>query len=98
NGLAPHRRSGLGTEFGEAVSSPVREVGFVRANPSRPAVVLGVRYNDREGLIALGINVDGCCFGEEDLALRQSATPFPASDRRYAAPPPGWQQGCCVRY
>jgi len=97
---APSRRPGLGTEFGEAVSSPVREVGFIRANATRPSVVLGVRYNDRDGLVALGIDVDGCCAGPDDLAWRQSATPFPGSDRdhRYAAPPAGWRDGCCVRY
>jgi len=78
---APSRRPGLGTEFGEAVSSPVREVGFTRASATRPSVVLGVRYNDRDGLVALGIDIDGCCAGPDDLAWRQSATPFPGSDR-----------------
>jgi len=95
---APHRRPGLGTEFGEAVTSPVREVSFARANPSHPAVVLGARYNDRQGLLALGINVDGWYAGDDDLSWRQSATPFPASTDRYATPPAGWQQGCCLRY
>ena len=70
----------------------------VRANAARPAVVLGVRYNDHDGLVALGIDVDLCCVPVDDLAWRQSATPFPGSDRRYAAPPAGWQEGCCVRY
>jgi hypothetical protein len=104
-GPAPQRRPGLGTEFGEAVNSPVREVSFARANATRPSVVLGVRYNDRDGLVALGIDVDACCAPPEDLAWRQTATPFPASDRRYAAPPAGWaapsagwHEGCCVRY
>lgn len=95
---SPRRRPGLGTEFGEAVSSPVQEVSFVRASAARPSVVIGARYNDREGLIALGIDVDACCASPDDLAWRQSATPFPASDRRYAAPPSGWREGCCVRY
>src|SRR5205823_2951602 len=94
----PRRRPGLGTEFGEAVSSPVQEVSFLRASAARPAVVIGARYNDRDGLIALGIDVDACCGSPDDLAWRQSATPFPASDRRYAAPPAGWREGCCVRY
>jgi len=97
-GPAPRRRPGLGTEFGEAVSSPVQEVSFVRANASHPSVVLGARYNDRDGLVALGIDVDGCCAPTDDLAWRSSATPFPGSDRRYAAPPAGWREGCCVRY
>jgi hypothetical protein len=100
SGPRPERRPGLGTEFGESVSSPVQEVSFVRASAARPAGVLGVRYNDRDGLVALGIDVDvdGCCVPTDDLAWRGSATPFPASDRRYAAPPAGWREGCCVRY
>ena len=95
---APRRRPGLGTEFGEAVTSPVQEVSFARANVTHPVVVLGARYNDREGLLALGIDVDRCCSGDDDLSLRQTATPFPGGDRRYAAPPAGWRQGRCVRY
>jgi hypothetical protein len=90
---APRRsRPGLGTEFGEAVSSQIREVEFVRANPSEPAAVLGLRYNDRAGLIAMGIDVDGpwCC--SDDSSLRRTADPFPVSHTRYARPPSGWQQ------
>jgi len=94
---APAKRSrpGLGTEYGEAVSSQIYEVQFVRANSSRPAAVLGARYNDREGLIAMGIPVDGIddtCASDTDLRL--SAEPFPATDRRFAAPPPGWRRAC----
>ena len=90
---APRRsRPGLGTEFGEAVSSHIREVEFVRANPSEPAAVLGLRYNDRAGLIAMGIDVDGpwCC--SDDSSSRRTADPFPVSHTRYARPPSGWQQ------
>jgi hypothetical protein len=94
---SPARRPGLGTEFGEAVGSSVREVTFMRANASYPAVVLGARYNDRDGLVALGIDVEpDTCAGDwdcdRDLELRQTARPFPVSDRRYAAPPPCWQR------
>jgi hypothetical protein len=81
-------RSGLGTEFGEAVSSEIRQVEFVRAHASRPSVVLGARYNDRTGLYALGIDVDDCT--PSDLALRQSANPFPVS-RQFARPPADWR-------
>jgi hypothetical protein len=100
---APSRRSGLGTEFGEAVGSSVREVSFVRANSSSPMFVLGARYNDHDGLVALGINVDrdpyACGNGgwgcDNDLELRQTANPFPVTDRRYAAPPPCWNGYNC---
>jgi hypothetical protein len=96
------RRPGLGTEFGEAVGSAVREVAFVRANANTPYIVLAARYNDRDGLVALGINVDpdtcgawsdGAC--ERDLELRQTANPFPVTERRYAAPPPCWNGRAC---
>jgi hypothetical protein len=83
-------RSGLGTEFGEALSSQIRQVAFVRAHASRPAALLGARYNDRAGLYALGIDVDG--YGEPtDLDLRQSAQPFPQTQRRFARPPTDWR-------
>jgi hypothetical protein len=96
---APRSRPGLGTEFGEAVTSPVEEVPFMRADPSRPAVVLGVRYNDHDGLVAAGIDVDDQCNGWacDDTAIRQTANPFPVVERRYAAPPPCWRDGRCVR-
>ncbi|HEY6907748.1 MAG TPA: hypothetical protein VI356_00145 [Myxococcales bacterium] len=82
-------RPGLGTEFGEAVSSQVREVPFHRAR-QRPDILLGARYDDREGLIALGIDVDGNRMTE--ARLRSSADPFPVVERDYAAPPPGWHR------
>lgn len=93
---SPSSRPGLGTEYGEAVTSPIYEVEFVRANATRPSMLLGVRYNDRAGLLAMGIQVDQpyptAC--DTDLALRETASPFPVSDRRFAAPPPGWRRTC----
>jgi hypothetical protein len=87
-----HERPGLGTEFGEAVASHIQEVEFVRANASVPAVILGVRYNDHDGLLAMGVNVDGVTPWPGDTELRRTAEPFPNSPRRYAAPPAGWQR------
>jgi hypothetical protein len=97
-GAPARRRSGLGTEYGEAVSSPIYEVQFVRESPTRPAVVLGLRYNDRDGLLAMGIDVDGPDWASYDQEpdLRRTAEPFPAA-HRFAAPPPGWRAGCCLR-
>jgi hypothetical protein len=99
---APQNRPGLGTEFGEAVSSPVQEVAFLRANPVSPSVVLGIRYNDRAGLIAMGVDLDAyyACWGgrcDGEATLRETASPFPVVDRRFAAPPPCWQDGTCAR-
>jgi hypothetical protein len=89
---APSQRPGLGTEYGEATHSPIREVTFVRANASRPSVLLGLRYNDRPGLMAVGIDVDNS-WGPDDTYLRQTAHPFPVSSRGgYATPPPGWRR------
>jgi len=82
-------RRGLGTAFGEAVESQVTEVPFVRARLA-PDATIGVRYDDRAGLAALGIDVGGPAMSEADL--RRTAEPFPVVDRSYAAPPPGWQR------
>jgi hypothetical protein len=97
--FARQSRPGLGTEYGEAVNSPIYEVEFVRANPSNPSSVLGVRYNDRDGLVAMGIPVDSpydqACYSYYDEGdVRRTADPFPVADRRFAAPPPGWQRPC----
>ena len=80
-------RAGLGTEYGETVNSSIYEVSFERAT-SNPCAVLGARYNDREGLIALGIDVDGV----SEQSLRRTAEPFPVVERSFAQPPPGWSR------
>jgi hypothetical protein len=82
------RRPGLGTEFGEAHASHVDTVPFERAR-SRPERILTLRYDDRQGLLALGIDVDGRWRDRDDAWLRATATPFRGSPG-YAEPPPGW--------
>jgi hypothetical protein len=84
-------RPGLGTEFGESVDSRIHHVAFLRAHPTRPLVILGARYNDRHGLVAMGIDVDGAYIGQNELELRRTASPFPVGHRRYATPPRHWQ-------
>ena len=94
---ASRARPGLGTEYGEAVSSPIYEVQFVRANATNPSALLGVRYNDYDGLLAMGIRVDDdpmTCYGFGDSDLRRTAEPFPATAGRFAAPPAGWAHAC----
>lgn len=83
-------RPGLGTEFGERRDSPVHEVAFQRANPRRPALVMGVRYDDRDGLIAAGVPVDPVYARDDEVERRRRARPFPV-ERTYAQPPPGWR-------
>lgn len=85
------QRPGLGTEFGEEVHSRVHEVPFSRASSTSPSVVLGVRYDDRAGLYAIGIDVDLPFVGMGESDLRRTAEPFPVNHRRYASPPPGWR-------
>jgi hypothetical protein len=83
-------RPGLGTEFGEARGSPVYEVPFERASGS-PAAVLTLRYDDRRGLLAAGVDLDRWAWGrEDDRWRRERAQPF-RSNGPYATPPPGWR-------
>jgi hypothetical protein len=49
---APSQRPGLGTEFGEARTSRVHDVSFVR-EAGRPFAVAALNYNDRKGVDAL---------------------------------------------
>ncbi len=82
-------RPGLGTGVGERHDSPVVEVAFERAGPT-PAAVLSVRYDDRPGLLALGIDVDGRSVAGRERWTRETAEPFRAD--RFAEPPPGWTE------
>ena len=83
---APEERRGLGTEFGEARESFVQETAFTRANTASPSAVQVFRYNDRAGLMALGIRVDPPVFADTELRTRETADPFRAN--RFALPPP----------
>jgi hypothetical protein len=67
----------------------VEEVPFERAS-GRPEAVLTLRYDDRPGLVALGIDVDRDRWARrDDGRLREAATPF-RSEGGYCEPPPGW--------
>ncbi|MEZ4363887.1 MAG: hypothetical protein R3B48_27175 [Kofleriaceae bacterium] len=80
---APQERHGLGTEFGEQRSSSVSFTRFVRAT-RRPIAIAELRYNNRSGLVALGIPV-GPSPDEQEIMLRETADPFPGD--RFARPP-----------
>jgi len=83
-------RPGLGTEFGEERESAVARVSFERGSES-PEAVLTLRYDDRAGLLALGIDVDRSGWaGRDEAWRRERADPF-RRDASYSAPPPGWR-------
>lgn len=71
----------IGTEYGEATYSAVRNVSFTRANPSHPSEVIVLHYDDAAGLARRGIRL-------HTPRPRPRPTPdaFPLS--RYAPPPP----------
>lgn len=80
-------RPGLGTQFGEQHESRVRQTTFIRENQS-PTSTVELRYNDKAGLRAMGIVIpEPREIEDDDVVLRDTATPFPG-DRRFAQPPP----------
>jgi hypothetical protein len=81
-------RPGLGTEFGEVRYSSVRSIPFERGQ-SNPAVLLGVRYNDRQGLLAQGIDIYRLNRYRVEARRRLNANPFP--EPTYLSPPDGWK-------
>jgi hypothetical protein len=82
-------RPGLGTEFAEEHGSRVVQVHFERAR-GRPDAVLTIRYDDRGGLLAAGVDVDRLHRRRSHEAwVRERADPFRASS--FAEPPPGWR-------
>lgn len=90
-------RPGLGTQFGERRAAPVVQVDFARARAWRPDALLALRYNDRQGLLAMGIEVDPPRrhWWHEDPRYREqyrreTARPFADAPRAFAEPPVGW--------
>jgi hypothetical protein len=81
------QRKGLGTEFGEQHDSHVNRTTFERASSS-PTSLVQLRYDDREGLRAIGIQIPERRITRwDDRNLRDTADPFPG--QRFAQPPPG---------
>jgi hypothetical protein len=74
----------LGTEYGESRSSEVREVPFERADPSHPARIIVLYYDDAQGLEARGIRV----FDDRPWWQPRPTTPDPFPAARFAPPPP----------
>jgi len=74
--------SNLGTQWGEQRVSRVSEAPFLRQNPSSPARIVTLRYDDAEGLSARGIRV----LDELRQVRADGPDPFPV--RRFAQPAP----------
>ena len=73
-------RNNIGTEYAEDHYSPVREVTFERESRTRPAQLLVIYYDDREGLSARGIPVEPSNY--------RVHTPDPFPKSHFAPPPP----------
>jgi hypothetical protein len=83
-------RPGLGTEFGENRSSAVSFTKFERANKNKPTSIAELRYNNAQGLQALGIRLRNSALVDgNELAIRESASAFPESpyNSSFAKPP-----------
>jgi hypothetical protein len=87
SGAAAAARPGLGTQFGETRESRVVETSFVRATAS-PMALSELRYDDRDGLLSRGIQLDPPARDPRDAEneMRDTAQAFPGS--RFAQPPP----------
>jgi hypothetical protein len=86
---ADEDRPGLGTGFGERRYNPVTTVQFRRARAT-PDYVLAVRYDDHDGLLALGIDVDRRGPDRRETWRRETARPF-SNLPAFAPPPQGWE-------
>ena len=89
-------RPGLGTRYGERRHAPATEVAFVRARPWRANHVLALNYNNRSGLLAMGIDLNQHRWRKWDerrgeIRRRETARPFADMQRGFASPPPGWR-------
>jgi hypothetical protein len=73
----------LGTQFAETRESVVSNVPFARASSNHPALLLRLRYDDAQGLLARGIDLSG-----EYNAGRFGDEPEPFPVTRFAQPPP----------
>ena len=80
-----YRHKNLGTQFGERRLSPVSETSFVRQNWSGPAARLSLRYDDRQGLCAIGVGA--FCYPSYP-----TYPPYypPTRQEQFSEPPPGW--------
>lgn len=87
SGASAAARPGLGTQFGESRESRVTETTFARADSS-PMTIAELRYDDRDGLLSRGIQLDPPARDPRDAEndLRDTAQAFPGS--RFAQPPP----------
>jgi hypothetical protein len=77
--------SGIGTAYGQSVSSRAEVVPFVRRDTERPTELVAVYYDDRDGLKARGIRVS-----KDMEAVRRTPAPFPGVEGsgEFAPPPP----------
>jgi hypothetical protein len=76
-------RQEIGTEFAETRVSRVREVSFVRRNPSRPDSRTALRYDTAQALVARGVPIDPVIADVGPVEVDA----WPGA-RQFTAPPP----------
>lgn len=89
----PEHKPGLGTSYGEQRFSSVRTVRFRRADPTRPAALLSMRYNDADGVRQISQIKTG---GYPQRAISQSGTLSVTLRDESGSPLPGAQVGSDV--
>ncbi len=82
SGVSP-RRQNIGTEYGHHTYSPATNARFTRQHKRRPTMLLTVRYDDYNGLIARGV-----LPRPRPRCLHSGVTPNPFPDSSRFAPPP----------
>ncbi len=78
---AEESRPGLGTAYGETQRSSVESVGFRRAEPSTPDVVLTLRYDDVDGVRSAARTRRARAFAD-DAMQRHAGLSFALLDER----------------
>jgi hypothetical protein len=86
-GYESEHSQGLGTAYGEDTYSPSSSTTFERRS-RRPSTVLAIRYDDREGLYALGVLPRP--YYPRPYHRKPKPDPFPHSPEpvTFAPPPP----------
>ncbi len=83
---SPRERPGLGTQWGEARESHIRDVDFFRATPTHPLAVAQLFYNDRAGVDALVAYRGGGPARSSDVPVANGFVTLHVVDKEWGMP------------